>query len=142
MNDIRLNVRLILLFVIIFILGKFVLRPFVLANDYPEFVNIFVLSLPNLCEAVAGVLMLTNLSLMINYHWLKNKIGLTYIYLLVTLFAALYVILQEMKIHNIGSVNIYDPYDVVYSVIGLILSLVYLLVKKPGYNPNFIIHNS
>jgi cell division protein FtsW (lipid II flippase) len=134
-KDIRLNVRLILLFVCIFIFGKFMLRPYVLANEYPEFANIFVLSLPNLCEAVTGVLMLTNFALIINYHWLKNKIGLTYIYLFVTLFAALYVILQEMKIHNIGGVNIYDPYDVVYSVIGLVLSLIYLLVRKPGYNP-------
>ena len=51
--------------------------------------------------------------------------------MLATAAAAVYVILQEFKIHNLGGENVYDPYDVVFSVIGLITAYLILHTLKP-----------
>ncbi len=56
------------------------------------------------------------------------------IYLIATLAAAVYVILQEFKIHNLGGANTYDPYDVVASIIGLIT--VFTILKLNGFLVN------
>tara|TARA_R110002072_G_scaffold37556_4_gene109712 strand:+ start:5653 stop:5820 length:168 start_codon:yes stop_codon:yes gene_type:complete len=42
------------------------------------------------------------------------------------MFAAIFVITQEMKFHNFGGKNIYDFNDVIASIIGLIVIFVML----------------
>ena len=133
MKDISNLVRIQLAVVLLFIVGKSLLRPYVLNNDFPNWTKIFVLSFPNFCEAVAGTLLLTCFGLIFNHRGYFRIIKLKEqaIYGLATLFAAIYVITQEFKVHNIGGKNVYDPYDVMYSVVGLIATYLLLIYLKP-----------
>ena len=127
-----MRIQVFLLFC--FMLNKFLIRPFVLENDFPGLVQTFVLSFPNFCEAVMGSLMLAFIGLAFRFRmpqWfggIKEK----QIYLLSIAFAAIYVILQEFKIHNLGGRNTYDPYDVLFSIIGLTTAYFLLLRIKPS----------
>lgn len=133
MNDIRILVRIQLGVIITFIVNKIWIRPFVLEKDFSAFFSTFVLSYPNFCEAVVGTILLCYLALVAKHHGfpLAKNIKNTSIYILVTLLAAAYVILQEFKIHNLGGRNIYDPYDVLFSVFGLIVAYVLLHFIQP-----------
>jgi len=132
MKYIRYNLRIIIVIVAAYLLNKFVFRPYVLKNDFYEFLNVVVLSFPNLCEAIVGTLVLVNIALVLNTR--KPFIKTSYLYHVIPLIAAFYVILQELKIHNLGGNNVYDPYDLLFSVIGLILTYVFLLIKRPVIN--------
>lgn len=133
MNDIRRNVRIMLVAVLIFICNKFFLRPYILENEFPEVLNVFVLSFPNLCEAILGGLLLTNIGLFVKHKFLQTSSNITenHIYLFAVLVTAIYTLLQEFKIHNLGGNNVYDPFDILFSVIGLIVVYFILLYTKP-----------
>lgn len=135
MNDIRTNLRIMMIFIMGFILNKFLLRPYVLENHITGLIKTFTLSFPNLCEAVCGTIMLTNLALVGNVRLLKQprRFKQSTIYFTATLFAAIYVILQELKVHNFGGRNVYDFNDVLFSIVGLGISLGYLVTKRPEY---------
>lgn len=108
---------------IVFILNKTTIRPWVLEHDFPEWVNIFVLSLPNFVEAVLGSITLTAILLFLSKRMassgrlIPDKVVLIISFIL----AGTYVITQELKIHNLGGRNVYDPYDLVASIIGLVV---------------------
>lgn len=133
MDDLFKLARIQIGTIVLFIVNKFLIRPFVLARDGAEPFQIFVLSFSNACEAVIGTLTLTYIGLYINYRRLKpsRRIADSYIYLVATLLAAVYVILQELNIHALGGRNVYDPFDVLFSVIGLMIAYVILIVLKP-----------
>ena len=133
MNDIRKNVRIMFVVVIVFICNKFFLRPYILENEFSEVLNIFVLSFPNLCEAILGGLLLTNIGLITKHKFLKTGSNITenHIYLFAVLITAIYTLLQEFKIHNLGGNNVYDPFDILFSIIGLITVYSILLYTKP-----------
>ena len=133
MNDIAILVRIQLGVIVTFIANKVWIRPFVLENDFAAPINTFVLSYPNFCEAAVGTILLSYMGLVLKHHgfpFLVESKNAT-IYVIATLFAAIYVILQEFKIHNLGGRNIYDPYDVLFSVLGLIAAYLLLLFLKP-----------
>ncbi|MEZ5288410.1 MAG: hypothetical protein R2712_27110 [Vicinamibacterales bacterium] len=46
------------------------------------------------------------------------------IYLLSVAITGAYVVLQEVKVHNLGGRNVYDPNDVVASIIGLVMMFI------------------
>lgn len=104
------------------------IRSNVLASNPPEFVQVFLLSFPNFCEGVVGVLTLTMLGLYFNK---KLKISNEIIYATATILAAIFVITQEMKIHNLGGNNVYDPNDVVFSIVGLFVGFIIIKRMKP-----------
>ena len=55
-------------------------------------------------------------------QYFRERIGYIkdiYIHILAVSIAAFYVISQELKFHNIGGNNVYDPYDLIASIIGL-----------------------
>ncbi|WP_299436872.1 hypothetical protein [uncultured Aquimarina sp.] len=133
MKDIRRNVRIMFIVLVIFICNKFFLRPYVIKNDFPEFLNVFVLSFPNLCEAIVGGLLITNIGLLGKQRFLKTSSNITenHVYLFAVLVTGLYVLLQEFKIHNLGGNNVYDPFDILFSIIGLIIVSFILLYFKP-----------
>lgn len=118
---------------ILFVLNRIYMRPFVLENDYPEIFQIVVLSLPNFSEAVMGTLLLTGILLKFR-QFLGDKLHpfkTSYIYLTAVILSSFYVISQEFKLHNIGGNNVYDPYDLLASIIGLILT--YTLIRVFGF---------
>ncbi|WP_425392216.1 hypothetical protein [Ekhidna sp.] len=123
--------RIQIIIIILFVFSKSWLRPFVLKRDAPVFLDITVLSLPNLYEGVVGVLVLSFMGLYINKRWNKSKLGNHTIYILATILAAIFVITQEVKLHNLGGNNVYDPYDVIFSFIGLTLGFTIVWMKGP-----------
>ena len=133
MNDLLRLARIQIATIVLFVVNKMLVRPFVLERDFSEPFRVFVFSFPNLCEAVVGTLTLTYIGLFINYRRLQpsRRIRDGYLYLMATLIAAVYVILQELKIHNLGGENVYDPFDVLFSVIGLVIAYSILILLKP-----------
>ena len=80
-----------------------------------------------------GTILLGYMGLVLKHHRFPflAEIKNATIYVIATFLAAIYVILQEFKIHNLGGRNIYDPYDVIFSVLGLIAAYLLLLFLKP-----------
>lgn len=122
----RIQIGVIILFVVM----KKLVRPYVLDNDFPLFMDIIVLSFPNLCEGIIGVLSATVVLLYLNNRSLRWKAY--HIYLIATFLAGIYVITQEFKLHNIGGNNIYDLYDVLFSIIGLGIGFYLVSRIKPS----------
>lgn len=109
--------------IVMLAITKGFLRPWVNKGDFPQFFHIVLDSIPNFLEALTGIPVLTSILLVFRYRgfrWfsrLKDKA----IYLLSLVLGATYVITQEFKVHNLGGKNVYDPNDVIASVIGLLL---------------------
>ena len=132
MEDILKMGRVQIVVIILFAFFK-AIRKGVLANNPSEFIQIFLLSFPNFCEGVIGVLTLTILGLLINRRLrFKNEI----IYLLATVLATIYVVTQELKIHNLGGKNVYDPNDLIFSIIGLIVGYIIVCIINPRIQTN------
>ena len=125
---------------LIFVLNKFMLRPWVLENDLPELFKIVVFSLPNTIEAIMGTIVIAGLSMRARAYFniqLKDPI----IYLFAVVVAAIYVLSQELNYHSLGGDNVYDPYDLTASAVGLSLSYgafnIFGFTDKPeGMNNN------
>lgn len=125
MHSIRIKtyiLRLYLAVFILFIVNKFVLRPFVLDHDFPAFLQIFVLSVPNTFEAIIGMSNVVGLLMAAKLYFSPRFDGIPTLalYLFATVLAGTYVLTQEFKLHNMGGRNTYDPYDVVASIIGIV----------------------
>ena len=123
---------------IIFMLNKFIIRPWAIANELPAFFIILFNSLPNFTEAVIGTIVLTELALQARKRFPNRfeKMTDTIIYLIAAAFAAIYVITQELKIHNLGGRNVYDPYDVLASIVGILFT--YMMITKYQQSSSFI----
>lgn len=118
----------------IFFLLKLWFRPWLGNQEGLELLKTISNSLPNFLEAYVGVFCVSGLFLLAkikNYSWVRN-LSEKWVYVISTILAAIFVITQEMKFHNLGGRNIYDPNDVVASVIGLILVYVMLNVYGIG----------
>ncbi|MDN5202711.1 hypothetical protein QQ008_15080 [Fulvivirgaceae bacterium BMA10] len=109
---------------LVFVLNKLYLRPWVLKNELPYFFQVIVYSIPNFIEAIMGTTVITGLSFRI-LRWSGKKISDFHIYLFSTGIASIYVISQELKYHNIGGNNVYDPNDLIASILGLGMMLVF-----------------
>lgn len=131
---IRWMARVQILVLLVFIPAK-AFRPRILAADAPKFVDIFFLSFPNFCEGIVGVVTLTALGSILRERWLP-KLRTRTIYFGAVSLAAVYVFTQELRIHNLGGNNIYDPYDMVASLAGLLFGLALLTWCKPLTEPD------
>lgn len=119
--------------ILIFLFNKLYIRPWVLENETHQLFLLFTYSVPNLIEAIIGTLLVTGILLQIRQHF-NMKFGLikpSYVHLLAVSIVAVYVISQELKIHNIGGNNVYDPNDLIASILGLILS--FGIIEMFGY---------
>ena len=122
--------------IFVFILNKLYLRPWILENNLSDFFLVVTYSIPNLIEAIIGTLILTGILLQTRQYF-KKKIGSikdTYIYQIAVTITAIYVISQELKFHNLGGNNVYDPYDLVASIIGLIGT--FAIIHLVGFTEN------
>ena len=84
----------------------------IIANSYPNFL-----------EGIMGSIYLGGLGL-----WFKNRTGkwspeheTATFFNWVTIVAALYVVTQELNWYTVTRENVYDPYDVIASILGLIV---------------------
>ena len=48
--------------------------------------------------------------------------------ILAVVIATIYVISQELKFHNLGGNNVYDPYDLIASITGLMGTFVVIQI--------------
>jgi len=73
-------------------------------------------------EAIIGTLLLTGILLQLHQSFIKETrpIKDIYIHICAVVIAAIYVLSQELRFHNVGGNNVYDTYDLIASVIGLI----------------------
>ncbi len=133
MEEIRKLVRLQIGITVLFIFFKLI-RPWFLKSNVPELFKTILLSLPNLIEAVIGILILTGIGLYLNLKFLSHEKRVTkaFIYIIATVIAAVYVITQEFKVHNLGGENVFDEIDVLFSVIGLIIGYGIVAILNPG----------
>lgn len=124
----------ILSLALVLVLVKKWIRPWVWDNDFHPIWEIVVNSFPNFLEALVGTILLTSFSFRIRerYPQYLGRWKDAHLFLLVGVVAAVYVITQEFKIHNIGGNNVYDPYDVGASVIGLVL--MNILLNRLGFS--------
>jgi hypothetical protein len=131
-SDILKLARIQIVFIALFAFFKFI-RPSVLEGDYPEWVKIMLLSLPNFFEGIIGVLILTGIGLYLNIKIFNpnKQIRLKIIYLAALILAGIYVISQEFKLHNLGGNNVFDENDVIFSLVGLIIGYSIVLSVKP-----------
>ena len=132
MEDLFKLVRVQIIIVGLYFVCK-LMRVQFLYTDSPELLKTFLLSFPNFCEGVVGVLILTAIGLYLNQ---KTKFNNPTIYITATILASIYVITQEFKIHDLGGRNIYDPNDVVFSIIGLLVGLGIVFKISPEIKRN------
>ncbi|MEO9802991.1 MAG: hypothetical protein ABJF04_07075 [Reichenbachiella sp.] len=110
-----------------FLLNKFYLRPWVVEKELADFWQIIVFSLPNFIEAAMGTLILTGVFLQLRVY--RNMVLRDiHIYWMAVGATAVYVISQELKFHNLGGNNVYDPYDLLASIIGLVATFIVLQI--------------
>ncbi|WP_299188462.1 hypothetical protein [uncultured Aquimarina sp.] len=136
MKDILKLARIQFALIALFVFFKLI-RPSILKNNSPEWVKTTLLSLPNFFEAVIGVLILTGIGLYLNLRVLneKRRIKRNLLYAIVPIIGGVYVITQEMKIHNLGGNNVYDINDIIFSVIGLLIGYLFIVITKPNIYP-------
>lgn len=104
---------------VVFTLNKLYFRPWVIENELPPFFQRIVFSIPNLLEAILGTLVLTGILLHLRQYVKQAKnMKDTTVYLLAVSIASLYVISQELKFHNLDGNNVYDPYDLIASLLA------------------------
>jgi hypothetical protein len=108
--------------ILLFILNKLYIRPWILENEWSGFVLILTNSIPNLLEAVIGTLLLTGIFLQLHQSFNKKikPIKDIYIHISAVVIASIYVLSQELKFHNLGGNNVFDTYDLITSIIGLV----------------------
>lgn len=53
--------------------------------------------------------------------------------------ASLYVISQELKFHSLGGNNVYDPYDIAASLIGI--AATFIVIQRFGFTEKEIVKN-
>jgi hypothetical protein len=119
--------------ILIFVLNKLYIRNWILENDLPDFLQIVTYSIPNLIEAIIGTLILTGILLQARQYFNQKMGNLkdVYIYTLAVSVASIYVISQELKFHNLGGNNVYDPYDLLASIVGLVGTFV--IIRNFGF---------
>jgi len=120
---------LFLVAVLSLVVIKTIMRPWVRQNEFHEAFTISLNSLPNFLEALVGVPVMTMVLLQLRHRQMQllQKLSERSMYFISTFLAAVYVITQELKIHDIGGNNVYDPNDLAASVIGLVFTLSLML---------------
>ena len=134
MDDTLKLARVQIVVLVTFIANRFWIRPFVVREGYTGFARTFTFSYANFCEAIVGICAITFIALYVYRRWVvdQKRAHVWTIYIGATILAAIYVILQECKFHNLGGNNVYDPVDVVFSIIGLLVAFAILAIMRPG----------
>lgn len=116
------------LVVVIFLLFRWI-RTVVHPTEPLTLFELFLLSFPNFCESVVGVLLLTCLGLWVNQYLQWNT---KLVYGLAALFAGIIVLLHEIQPSFLGGANIYDPNDILFSVVGTLVGTLIVVRLQPN----------
>ncbi len=112
---------------ILFIFNKLLIRPWIIREEIQGLIALISYSIPNFIEAVMGTFIVTGILTYSANTWLKWT---KHIPLVGVSIAGVYVITQELKIHNLGGKNVYDPLDLTASILGLVFS--YAMIRQYG----------
>lgn len=137
--------RVQLLSLVVFIVFKLLRKPALaqlplewapLEGIPTQWVEIFLYSFPNFLEPIVGAITITYLLMLPGgkIRFIRDRVAEPFIYIFVIFLAAVYVLTQEFKIHNLGGNNIYDPNDVLFSIAGLAAAMVMLFVIRPKFS--------
>lgn len=131
MKDIMKLARIELIIIPVFIFFKYI-RPQVLQSSSPELFKMALRSLPNFFEAIIGTLTLTGVLLILNDQLnKKQQIKPIIIYSIAVVLTGFYVIAQELKIISIRTNTTFDQNDILFSLIGLIIGYIIVMLIKP-----------
>ncbi|NNF33797.1 MAG: hypothetical protein HKN68_06795 [Saprospiraceae bacterium] len=98
------------------------MRKILLEKEFPQPLEILSYSIPNFFEAVLGTSILVAILLTLkfkNVGFFKRVKSLN-LKLFGIGFSLIYVVTQELKLHNLGGRNVYDFNDLIASTIGMI----------------------
>lgn len=106
-----------------FVINRHVVRPALLGTEASGALMVIVYSLPNLVEAIIGSINLAGI-----LFWMRRRsraalarISDSILYTAIFLIAAAFTISQEMNWFNYRPDNVVDQYDLVASLVGLVL---------------------
>ena len=110
---------------VLFVIVKGGLRRLAAGREVPGWIEVTLYSFPNTAEAVIGMTTVVGLLFVARSAARPRFDGVPDrgLYALGAILTGLYVISQELKLHHIGGDNVYDPYDVAASVVGLGITL-------------------
>lgn len=113
-----------------FLVNRHAVRPWVLHNVDEGLATVMVNSLPNLVEAIIGTIDIAIVIFLVvrANTWLRRRIGYMTMYVAATTIAGFFVISSELNWIRIRGPNVYDPNDIIASVIGLFMIL-FLLTR-------------
>lgn len=120
-------IKIKLLVLVPYAIFKLIRQSFLEKEGYESF-KLFLLSFPNLAEGIIGVLLLTGIGIYLNK---RSKINNKIVYFFASVLAMIYVVTQELNIHNLGGKNTYDPNDLMYSFIGLLIGTITVFILSP-----------
>jgi hypothetical protein len=108
---------------IVFLSHRYLIRPWVVAEGEVGALLVVVNSIPNLLEGIVGTMLLAGIGLSIRVMSRPNDLVIDSkrFYHVVSLIAGAYVITQETNWFNVTRPNVYDPYDLVASLLGLVI---------------------
>lgn len=132
MNSFRPIIALQLLTIVVFAVLKH--SRATLAQAFPnEVFEIFLYSFPNFAEGVVGFLIVATLLTMATWRfdWIAALLPLRTLCTVAILAVGTYVISQELGLHHLGGAQVYDPYDIAFSVAGLVVGLLAFVRLRP-----------
>ncbi|MEM9015325.1 MAG: hypothetical protein AAGB02_09520 [Pseudomonadota bacterium] len=134
MNDIRKLARIQIIMIVLFFVMKFG-RQDILSLTSNNTIETVLYSFPNFAEAIIGTMTVTMVLLVArrNISFIRDRLGDAGLYASAVLIAAVYVISQEFNLHALGGNNLYDGNDVLFSLIGLAVAWIALLIIRPDY---------
>lgn len=106
-----------------FVINRHLIRPALWESDIPGFLSALVYSLPNLVEAINGTVLLAGMAFWLrerSYPGLSRRTDST-LFLGVFIVAAAFTVSQELNWFNYRPDNVVDPFDIVATLVGLIM---------------------
>jgi len=108
---------------IIFLVHRYLIRPWIIIQDDYGWLLVIMNSLPNFLEGIVGTMLIAGIGLSIRVASRPNdlQVDSTAFFHVSTLIAAVYVVSQETNLLNVTRPNVYDPFDLLASLIGLVI---------------------
>ncbi|MEM7415854.1 MAG: hypothetical protein AAF389_10190 [Gemmatimonadota bacterium] len=114
----------------LFVVNKFVVRPWAEGVDLPRWAEVLTYSSPNAIEGVVGMTVVCVMLLTVRRRLDGGAIGEATLFAIGAALTSAYVLTQEFGLHHLGGRNVVDPLDAVASVVGVLT--MWLLFSRFG----------